>query len=87
MKEIWILKWNWNTQRHCNVLALWQCLCHFPYLQTGKADRELEHTDVHIGVHMTQKFIFLFIHSSTEVQAKYSTMKNWLVTAVKYKIF
>lgn len=71
----------------CNMLALWQHLFHFPYLQTGKADQELEHTDVHISVRMSQKFIFLFIHSSSEVQAKYSTMKNWLVTAVKYRIF
>lgn len=36
---------------------------------------------------MSQTLIFLSIHSTTEVRAKYSTMTNWLVTAVKYKIF
>ena len=36
---------------------------------------------------MSQTFMVLSIHPTTEVQAKYSSMKNWLVTAVEYKIF
>lgn len=86
VKQIWILEWNWDTQMQCNQLAFRQTLCYFPYLQIEKADWKLQHINLNISVYKSQNFFF-FIYSFTEVQAKYSTMTNWLVTAVKYKIF
>lgn len=87
LKQIWILQWNWDTQMQCNQLAFRQTLCYFPYLQIEKADWKLQQINLNISVYKSQKNIFFFIYSFIEVQAKYSTMKNWLVTAVKYKIF
>lgn len=71
----------------CNELALKWTLCQPPYLQIENTDWELQPTNLNNGEHMSQTLFFLSIHSTAGVQAKYSTMTNWSITAVKYKIF
>lgn len=71
----------------CNELALRWTLCHPPHLQIENTDWGAQPTNLNNGEHLRQTLIFLTIHSAAGVPAKYSTVTNQPVTAVKYKIF